>query len=153
MAPKQKRPPVRFLLDTSWMVALVCAWHEHHPRALLIVQSRLSGGERLFLAAPAIAEAYAVLTRLPPPHRLSAKDAWSLLSQNFQRRGKTVSLDAAEYWSAIEEAQGRGIAGGRFYDFLIGCCARKCQAKTILTFNVEDFQAIAPEGIQVSGYH
>lgn len=137
------------MLDTSWMVALVCAWHEHHARALEIAKSRTTEGEKLVLAAPAVVETYAVLTRLPPPHRLTAKDAWSLMSHNFRTR-QTVSLTPAEYWQSIEEAQARGVMGGRVYDFLIGCCARKGKAYTILTFNVEDFQSVAPEGIKVS---
>ncbi len=41
----------------------------------------------MLLPAPALVEAYAVLTRLPPPHRLSVPDALALLEANFIRAG------------------------------------------------------------------
>lgn len=55
------------------MIAAVCAWHEHHTRATEEIERRLSRGEEMIVAAPALVEAYAVLTRLPPPHRLSQR--------------------------------------------------------------------------------
>ena len=65
------------------MVAAVCSWHEHHSQAAAEIDRRLDRGEQLCTPAPALVEAYAVLTRLPPPHRLSAADAWALVEGNF----------------------------------------------------------------------
>jgi len=47
------------------MVAALCAWHEHHERAIHEIERRLAQGELLIGAAPALVETYAVLTRLP----------------------------------------------------------------------------------------
>jgi predicted nucleic acid-binding protein len=57
------------------MVAALCAWHEHHTRALAELDRRIDAGEHLVVAGPAVVETYAVLTRLPAPYRLSARDA------------------------------------------------------------------------------
>jgi hypothetical protein len=42
------------------MIAVVCGWHEHHIPATEEIERRLSQGETLTVAAPALVEAYAV---------------------------------------------------------------------------------------------
>jgi hypothetical protein len=49
------------------MVAAICGWHEHNERAARGLETRLDRGETMLIAAPALVETYAVLTRLPPP--------------------------------------------------------------------------------------
>jgi uncharacterized protein with PIN domain len=49
------------------MVAAVCAWHPQHEQAANEIERRLELAEPMILAAPALVESYAVLTRLPPP--------------------------------------------------------------------------------------
>jgi predicted nucleic acid-binding protein len=73
----------RFLPDTNCMIAAMCAWHEHHERAFREVGQRLSDGDLMVIAAPTIIETYSVLTRIPPPHRLSAQEALALLEANY----------------------------------------------------------------------
>ena len=53
------------------------------------------------VAAPALVEAYAVLTRLPPPHRLSPADALALLEADFIHPAKIITLDKRAYGAAI----------------------------------------------------
>ena len=55
------------------MVAAVCSWHEHHQAAIGEIERRLRRRETIIVAAPALVETFAVLTRLPSPHRLSSK--------------------------------------------------------------------------------
>ena len=65
------------------MIAAVCSWHEHHEAAANELERRLAARAKMIVAAPALIEAYAVLTRLPPPHRLSPPTALTLLEYNF----------------------------------------------------------------------
>jgi hypothetical protein len=65
------------------MIAAVCSWHEHHEAAANEIERRLAARAKMIVAAPALVEAYAVLTRLPPPHRLSPQTALTLLENNF----------------------------------------------------------------------
>src|SRR5436305_10172290 len=113
-----------FLPDTSCMVAAVCSWHEHHERAALAIESRLNRRERMVVAAPALIEAYSVLTRLPAPHRLSPADALSLLEANFMRLVNVVALLPEDYRAMLRGAPPADISGGRIYDAIIAACAR-----------------------------
>ena len=108
---------------------------------------REGAGEEFILAAHTLPEAYAVLTRLPAPHRLRSGDAIALLEANW-REAPVVHLTAAETWCALREAHRRGATGGRTYDVLVAECARKGGAATIVTWNARDF-ALAARGIGV----
>lgn len=93
----------------------------------------------MMVAAPALVESYAVLTRLPPPHRLAPVDALALLEANFMSTGRIVALDGASYRSLLRRAPEEGIAGGRTYDAVIAACAHKARATALLTFNEGHF--------------
>jgi predicted nucleic acid-binding protein len=138
-----------FALDTSCMIAAVCGWHEHHERARSEIERRLQQRERMAVAAPALVEAYAVLTRLSAPHRLAAADAWSLIDANFVRARKLVALTAEAYAELLRQAPANGIAGGKSYDAVIVHCALHAQAAALLTFNEADFAWAGQLGIEV----
>ena len=99
----------RYLCDTSALVAAVSSWHEHHDRTCAEMERRKRGKEELVISAHSLAETYAVLTRLPAPHRLRATDAIALIESNW-RATPTVQLTGAEMWSALREAQRRAAA-------------------------------------------
>ena len=130
------------------MVAAVCSWHEHHAAAVAEIERRLDRRERLCVPAPALVEAYAVLTRLPPPHRLAAADAWTLVEANFVAQATVTALDAAAYVDVLRRASIDDLAGGRTYDAVIGECARKGGAGVLLTFNRRHFIP-PPVGVEI----
>ena len=132
----------RYLCDTSALVAAVSSWHEHHDRTCAEIERRQRGKEELVISALSLAETYAVLTRLPAPHRLRATDAIALIESNW-RDTPTVQLTGAEMWSALREAQRRAMIGGQMYDVLIALAALKAEASTILTWNVRHYKAFA----------
>lgn len=129
-----------FLLDPSCMIAAVCAWHTHHEATATEVTRRLEAGQSLAVAGPALVEAYAVLTRLPAPYRLSPADALELLDANFMARRRIVSLDGEAYVHLLRGAPSRGIYGGRTYDAAIAECAAKAQVSALLTLDEDDFR-------------
>jgi len=135
-----------FALDTSCMVAAVCAWHARHAAAAAEIERRLGRGERMAIAAHAIAETYAVLTRLPAPHSLAPSDAWTLVRTNFVENAALVSLDGPAHVAVLEKLAGEGIGGGRTYDGLIAACADATHAKALLTFNRRHFDP-PPHGV------
>ena len=63
------------------------------------------------MAAQAILEAYAVLTRLPSPHRLTPADALAVLTRNWAR-SETIALSAAGAWRVVQQHGSHGIAAG-----------------------------------------
>lgn len=140
----------RFLVDSNCIIAILCAWHQHHELAVAEVDRRLDRGEELVAAAPSLVEAYSVLTRLPPPNRLSPIDAQSLLEANFLSGSVTVTaLSVEEYITLLRQAPDRGIAGGTVFGAVIGACATLANVDAILTFNEHHFRLLGLHGIQV----
>jgi len=130
------------------MVAAVCAWHVRHAAAAAEIERRLDRGERMAVAAHAIAETYAVLTRLPSPHRLAPSDAWTLVRTNFVDHAALVTLDGPAHVAVLEELALAGIGGGRTYDGLIAACAGASRVKALLTFNGRYFDP-PPHGVML----
>lgn len=140
----------RFLLDSSCMVAVVCGWHEHHERAAREVERRLSDGAALVVAAPTLIETYAVLTRLPFPHRLAPADSLALLEANFMvGEVIVVALDADAYLQLLRKAPENAVAGGHVYDMVVLGCALSARVDTLLTFNERHFRSLGGHGISI----
>jgi predicted nucleic acid-binding protein len=137
-----------FGLDTSCMVAAVCTWHEHHLAAAAEIDRRLGRGERLAVAAPALVETYAVLTRLPSPHRLAPADAWALVKANFIEHATVVALNGHACARLLARLSALGIGGGRTYDAVIADCAGRAKVDALLTFNRRHFDP-PPEGVTI----
>jgi predicted nucleic acid-binding protein len=133
--------------DTSVLIAALLAWHEAHEPAREALLDALGG--IVVVPAPALAEAYAVMTRLPAPHRIAPDDACELLSGSFEQRVKVVGLSGKETWRFLHENSGRGVAGGATYDALILACARKGGAQRVLTLDRRDFLRLAAAEIEV----
>jgi predicted nucleic acid-binding protein len=131
------------------MVAAMCTWHERHEAAAGELNRRLANREAMLVGAPALVESYAVLTRLPPPHRLSSADAFALIEGNFIDVGRLIALDGGSYRSVLRNLAQDGIAGGRAYDAVIVRCAVKAKATVLLTFNTRDFAPLAPPQLTV----
>lgn len=131
------------------MVAAVCTWHEGHESSAKEIIGRLRRGEEVIVAAPALIEAYSVLTRLPSPHRLSPEDALALLAANFISGGKVISLSTARYVNLLRRAPSLGISGGRVYDAVIAQCAIEGKAETLLTLNEEHFRDWASDRLKI----
>ena len=138
-----------FLVDSSVMVAAVCSWHEHHQAAIGEIERRLRRRETMMVAAPALVETYAVLTRLPSPHRLSSQDAKILIEGNFLKEYKCIAPDEKDYRRLVLEAPGKDVSGGRTYDWVIALCAQKAKASAILTFNVRDFTSFSLQDMAI----
>ncbi|SRR6266508_353513 len=138
-----------FSPDTSCMVASLCTWHAHHDPAREEISQRLERGETLIVAAPALVESYAVLTRLPAPFRLAPADAGALLETNFVRAGRVLALAAPAYRRLLRRAPAEGIAGGRMYDAVIAECLLKARPATLLTFNARHFLAFSGRGLEI----
>jgi predicted nucleic acid-binding protein len=133
--------------DTSVIIAALLAWHESHAPALDSLVRASGGG--LVVPAPALAEAYSVMTRLPAPHRLAPVDAYELLSGSFEQHATVVSLTEKEAWRFLQETANQGVTGGSTYDALILACAHKAGAKRLLTLDRRDFLRLKAKEIEI----
>jgi len=130
-------------LDTNVVVAACVLDHEHHARALPIVQKIHDGEAEGFLSAHSILETHAILTRLPRAPRISALQASTLIADNITKHFTIVALTGREYGELSLKLGQNNIVGGRVYDALHLACAEKCGADRIFTFNIRDFTQLA----------
>jgi predicted nucleic acid-binding protein len=105
------------LLDTSAAIALVDPDHEFHSAVRAAV-----GNARLGLAGHAQFETFSVLTRLPPPKRLSAANAARLIKTEFPGSRFLSPLAQA---ALLTEFATSGIVGDSIYDGLVAATARE----------------------------
>lgn len=102
-------------VDTSVVVAAFASWHESHGIATALM------AERPGLPAPCDLEAYAVLTRLPPPHRAGMVIVRDFLRQAFPA-GRLI-LSEERSGRVVDRLVDAGISGGASYDAVIAMIA------------------------------
>lgn len=112
-------------LDTSVVVALLATWHEGHQA----VAAALRDEADVRLPEHVALEAYSVLTRLPPPHRLSPAPVLAFLNGRF--RSAWLRLDPEGHRALLQEASDLRLTGGAIYDALVGATARNAGAQLL----------------------
>jgi predicted nucleic acid-binding protein len=105
------------LVDTSVAVALSVADHAHHQAVFAALK-----GRRLGLAGHAAFETFSVLTRLPPPARLTPAAAHRVLQTNFPHTRFLGPDRAADLLASLPAY---GITGGSVYDALVASAAKE----------------------------
>ena len=105
------------LVDTSAALALAQRENPFHRAA----RARLRPCRR-GMSGHAAVELLSVLTRLPPPHRLSPAAALRLEETNFP---ESRFLSAMDMKDLLREFAQAGLAGGALYDGLVGAAARQ----------------------------
>jgi predicted nucleic acid-binding protein len=106
---------VRQAADSSIALAALLADHEAHDSS----EEALEACEATI--AHVAVETYSVLTRLPPPHRVSPREAAQLVEARLP--DDHVTLNAHAYGSAPRQLAEAQISGGATYDGLIALTA------------------------------
>ena len=135
---------MKVFLDTNVLVAACVQEHEHHTRALPLVQAVHSGVHQGLVSGHGILEVYAILTRLPRSPRTTLAQADQLVQENIVKHFGIIALGPREYGALSSKLARGGIGGGQSYDALHLECAEKGGADQIFTFNVRHFAALAP---------
>ena len=130
-------------VDTSVIVAAVAAWHEKHDAAA----RALGSVEGLIIPSHVLIESYAVLTRLPAPHRLAPADAFALLEKNFSSV-RVATFNARSVWPLLEQLADSSLAGGITYDAVILDAAADAGATSLLTLNARDYERL-PQRLKI----
>ena len=133
---------MNLFLDTNVLVAACLEKHEHHTRAIPLLQSIHAKKAQGFVSAHSVLELYAILTRLPQSPRISAEQA-SKLIEDLLSHFSVVALSSKEYAELIRKLGVSGVSGGKSYDRLHLACAEKCAADRIYTFNLRHFSELA----------
>ena len=133
---------MKAFFDTSVLVAAVREADLRHEASLKLLMR--FAPQAASCAAHSLAELYATLTGMRPPHRLRPEQA-ALIVDQFQSRLNCIPLTAEEVVQAIHHAAALKLSGGILYDALLLACARKMEAERIYTWNVKHFQMVAPD--------
>jgi predicted nucleic acid-binding protein len=134
---------MRVFLDTNVLVAACIRDHEHHVRALPLVQAVHNGKAEGFVSGHSLLETHAILTRLPRAPRISPLEASTLIADNIVKHFSVVALTGEEYGGLAAKLGQNGVIGGESYDLLHLICAEKSGADLIYTFNVHHFRELA----------
>src|SRR5881396_2592682 len=128
--------------DTSVLVAAFWGGHVHHPPSV----KRFAAAEKRRSACGihSLAEVYAVMTALPVKPMIPPEQVL-LFVEEVRDRLTLVSLTSEEYFATIQRTAARGFSSGRVYDALLLACAAKVGARTIYTWNLKHYHALAPE--------
>lgn len=129
-----------FLCDTSVLIALSDAAHQHHVQSMDRVVSARRGDA--YCAAHSLAEMYAALSAVRSPRMRRVEDVLVTVEQ-VAGRFKPVSLTTQEYLWVVRHIAAIGARSGQVYDALILKCAEKCGARTVYTWNTKHFMRIA----------
>jgi predicted nucleic acid-binding protein len=133
---------MKVFLDTNLLVAACVEEHEHHARALPVVEAVHQGKIDGYVSAHSLLETYAILTRLPRSPRITPIQAAKLVEQNIGSHFTVVALTAKEYGRLGHKLGEENIMGGQAFDALHLECAAKSGAERIYTFNVRHFEQL-----------
>ena len=137
---------MKILFDTSVLTAAIVEPHPMHSHAFPWLKRAKSKEFDMFVASHTLAELYAVLTTLPISPRISPDAARRLIHDNIETTARIVPLSSQDYISSIKNMADLGLSGGIIYDALIVKAAKKYKADKVLTFNIDDFSSVWPEG-------
>ncbi|HEY1423549.1 MAG TPA: PIN domain-containing protein [Candidatus Acidoferrum sp.] len=137
--------PQKVYLDTAVLVAASVAGHPHHRQSLatlLLIRGKSMLG---CISGHGLSEMYAVLTRAPFTPPIFPSEARQLLAANVLPYFEIITITPEMHRETIDHCADHGWIGGRIYDALHLCCARKAACDRIYTFNVRHFQQLAPD--------
>ena len=135
---------MRVALDTSVLVPAVVAAHSRHARTRVWMDAIVAGEIQGVASWHAMAELWAVLTRLPLAPPLSGERA-RLIVERLKKHLRLVSPGAAVYEQALERCAELGLRSGAVFDAMHLVTAELERADILLTFNRRHFERLARE--------
>jgi predicted nucleic acid-binding protein len=135
---------MKVFFDTSVRVAASEQSHPHYRRAWPALRRVTAGRDTGFMSVHSIAETYAVLTRLPVQPRIHPSEATRIITDNLLPHFEMVPLGKKDYTEALKLVTDGGWGGAKIYDALLLGCAARSGADRIFTFDLADFQQLAP---------
>lgn len=138
---------MRIFFDTSVLVAGSVGSHVHHLQAHQGLRRIIEGRDTGLISAHSIAEVFSALTRIPVVPRIHPAEASRIIAENLLPHFEIVPLHKNDYLTAMRVTVESGWSGGKIYDALLLCCAARANADRIYTFNLHDFEMLAPTSL------
>ena len=140
-----RRGEVKYFLDTSVFVAAFWGDHPEHESSVRLV--RKATRETAACAAHTVAEVYSTMTRLPVKPAIPAEQAVLFIRQ-IREKFNVVALTETEHFETVERLAAQGVARSYIFNGLIVAAAAKSKAEWIYTWDVDEFQLVAPAGVR-----
>lgn len=134
---------MKVLYDTSVLIAAILVEHSNHAAALSKLELATSGEVQGY-PTHSLAELYSVMTRLPPPLRVTPEEAVAILT-DLTEYIEPITLVAADYQRAIALMAQLNLPGGGIFDAVIAQAALKASVDCLMTFNAKDFVRLGQE--------
>jgi predicted nucleic acid-binding protein len=143
---------MKVFFDTSALVTAIVDQLPNHAAALACYRrlAQPRRGPKAVCSTHVLAECYATLTALPLPRRIQPAEATRLIEENFLVHLDVVPLSAADYKVVLTRVTTLGMRSGAIYDALHVRCAERAGCDRIITYNVTDFERLAPLGVEVT---
>jgi predicted nucleic acid-binding protein len=103
-----------------------------------------NGKNHGWMSQHTLAETYSILTSAPLTPRIHPSEALQIIEDNILPWISVVALEPDDYREVLREMAAGGWRSGKIYDALHLRYAEKQQIDRIYTFNVRDFQQLAP---------
>ena len=139
---------MKIFFDTSVLVAASVRSHVHHVQSLPALRKVIANKDRGFFGTYSIAEVFSALTRLPAVPRIHPAEATRMIEENLLPHFEIVPGSKSDYLAAMNITANGGWIGRKIYDALLLCCAAKVDVDRIYTFNLNDFQRLAPTSLK-----
>lgn len=130
--------------DTNVLVAASVRAHPHHGPASHLLHAARSGQVKGCVSTHGLAEFYSVLTRTLFKPRIQPSDAGRFVDDNILPWCELIPLGADDYKEVLRSSVSRGLVGGAIFDMLHLRAAGKANCDRIYTFNIREFQSLAP---------
>jgi len=135
---------MRIFCDTSVLVAAALQAHAEHRSCKLLLERIQSEEDTAHAAAHALAETFAVLSRMPTKPKLSPPDALEIIEHDFLPHFVFVPPQTEDYLHSLRELARRNLSGGRVYDMLHLRAAGRLPVERIYTLNAAEWKMLAP---------
>jgi len=99
-------------LDSSVMVTGVVRTDERHAKALRAIRGAFDSPEGMLVPVHALVETYAVITRMPAPHRATPAEAVKALRDTFGV-ARLAPLSARSVWMLLDGLAEASFGAGR----------------------------------------
>jgi predicted nucleic acid-binding protein len=136
---------MKVAFDTSVLVPALTPALPAHAAAYAWVRAAADGRLQGVMSWHALAETWAVLTRLPikpAPSPAAARDSLASLRKAIRR----LPLDGGAYEAAVARCIDRGLRSGVVFDALHVICAERADVHVIVTADVGDFEQLVVSG-------
>lgn len=130
-------------LDSSVMVTGVVRTDARHDKAMRAIQRAFDSSEGVLVPVHALVETYALITRMPAPHRATPAEAVKALRDTFGV-ARLAPLSARSAWAVLDGLAGASFGGGLAYDAIILKSAEDAGATVLLTWNLRDYERLSP---------